>query len=138
MWPNPQETDSNRSTGLRSTPRNRLVLFRIRYEHCLWGFIREWRKNVWVYSIRAFQILSPEELLSYSLEYVPLKTSDQLYFLRLPKVWRMLHHGSVGWVQKKKKWYFMFSYTFFVVFHYNICVSSFSFLFLIKYKISTT
>ena len=32
---------------------------------------------------------------------IPLAISDQLYFLRLSKVWSMLHHGSVGRVQIK-------------------------------------
>ena len=45
-------------------------------------------------------------------------------FLRLSKVWSMLNHESVGWVQNKEC-YFMFSSTFwhvYIVFYHKICV----------------
>ena len=60
---------------------------------------------------------------------IPLAISDQLYFLRLSKVWSMLHHGSVGRVQIKNATlsvlssdicYAFFSY--FFSFHHEICV----------------
>ena len=70
---------------------------------------------------------------------IPLAISDQLYFLRLSKVWSMLHHGSVGRVQIKNAtlsvmssdiFYAFFSY--FLVFIMKFVFLSFSFLFLMK------
>ena len=58
-------------------------------------------------------------------EKVPLTISYHLYFLRISKVWGMLHHGSMRRVQSKKS-YFMFTYNFLVVF---CCFSSKSFYF---------
>ena len=64
-----------------------------------------------------------------------------LYFLRLSKVWSMLHHGSVGWVSNKEC-YYMFTYTFLVFlslfFIIKFVLLLFLFLFLIKSQISTT
>ena len=48
-------------------------------------------------------------------ESVPLTISYHLCFLRISKVWGMLHNGSVGRVQSKQC-YFMFTYTFLVLF----------------------
>ena len=59
------------------------------------------------------------------------------------KVWSMLYYGSVGRVQSKEC-YFLFKYSFLafvlvvIVFHQKIGFLSFSFLFLMKYEISTT
>ena len=39
-------------------------------------------------------------------------------FLRLTKVWSILHHGSVGGVQKKKMLFCLFIF----LFHHKICV----------------
>ena len=36
--------------------------------------------------------------------------SDQLYLLRLSKVWSMLHHGSAGRVQNKASYVMFFRY----------------------------
>ena len=36
------------------------------------------------------------------LECIPLTISYHLYFLRISKVWKMLHHGSVGRVCHQK------------------------------------
>ena len=51
--------------------------------------------------------------------------SYRLYFFRISKVWSMLHHGSVGRVQRKQC-NSLFTYTvlvfFFVVFHQKISV----------------
>ena len=63
-------------------------------------------------------------IINVITECVPLTISFQLYFLRISKVWSMLHHGSMGQVQSKE-YYFMVRYTFvafFVVFHQKICV----------------
>ena len=41
---------------------------------------------------------------TYILSYVWVRSSNKMipiYFLRLSKVWRILHHRSVGWVHKK-------------------------------------
>ena len=66
---------------------------------------------------------------SMVLKCVPLTISDQLYFLRLSKVWSMLHNGSVG----NKKCCTMFSYTFFLHFccfsPLNLCFCHFNFFF---------
>ena len=69
------------------------------------------------------------------LECVPLKIFHHLYFLRISKVWNMLHHRSVGRVQIKEC-HFIFTYTFshfFVVFHqkslFFILISFFSWSF---------
>ena len=53
-------------------------------------------------------------------------------FLRLTKVWSILHHGSVGGVQKKKKCFFAFLFLFFTI---KFAFLSFSFLFLMRYQI---
>ena len=63
-----------------------------------------------------------------------------IYFLRLSKVWSMLHHGSVGQVQSKE-YYYMFTYTlciFLLLFIIKFVFFSFSFFFLIKSQISAT
>ena len=69
------------------------------------------------------------------------KKMTPIDFLRLSKVWIILHHGSVGRVHKKCC--LMLSYTIltiFVVFHHKICVFIIfiSFFFLMKYQISAT
>ena len=61
---------------------------------------------------------------------IPLAISDQLYFLRLSKVWSMLHHGSVGRVQIKNATlsvmssyiFYAFFFLLFFSFHHEICV----------------
>ena len=74
-------------------------------------------------------------------EFVPQTISYPRYFLRISKVWSMLHHGLVGRVQNKQS-YCMFTYTFAaifsVLFHQKICVFIIfvSFIFLDKYEIS--
>ena len=50
-----------------------------------------------------------------TFESVPLTITFHLCFLRISKVWGMLHNGSVGRVQSKQC-YFMFTYTFLVLF----------------------
>ena len=42
-------------------------------------------------------------------------------FLRLTKVWSILHHGSVGGVQKKKMLFCLFIF----LFHHKICVAEY-------------
>ena len=70
-------------------------------------------------------------------ECVQLTISFHLYFLRVSKVWSMLHHGSLERIHSKKC-NSKSTYTFlsiFVVFHKKKCVfCHFSFLFL-KYEI---
>ena len=44
-----------------------------------------------------------------------------IYFIRLSKVWSMLHHGSVGRVQSKEC-YYVFTYTFFAFFFVVVVV----------------
>ena len=74
-------------------------------------------------------------------EFVPQIISYPRYFLRISKVWSMLHHGLVGRVQNKQS-YCMFTYTFAaifcVLFHQKICIFIIfiSFIFLDKYEIS--
>ena len=56
-------------------------------------------------------------------ECVPPTIFDQLYFLRLSKVWSFSYYTSVGRAQNKEC-YFTFSHTFlgyFFVFHHKIC-----------------
>ena len=50
--------------------------------------------------------------------------SYHLHFLRISKIWSILHHGSVGQFQSKEC-YYMLTYTFwhlFLVFQQNLCV----------------
>ena len=50
-------------------------------------------------------------------ECVPLAISFHLYFLRISKVWSMLHHGSVGQVQSKECYFrFYVLYDIFLLF----------------------
>ena len=49
--------------------------------------------------------------LCFLIECVSLTIFYHLIFLRISKVWGILHHGSVGRVQSKEC-YFMFSSTF--------------------------
>ena len=77
------------------------------------------KKDLWVHSTDNF--LSP-------------------IFFRISKAWSMLRHGLVRRVQSEEC-YCMFTFTnmtFFVVFHQKNVLLSFSFLFLIKYKIPAT
>ena len=63
-------------------------------------------------------------IINVNTECVPLTISFHLYFLRISRVWSMLHHGSMGQVQSKEC-YFMFRYTFvtfFVVFYQKVCI----------------
>ena len=53
-------------------------------------------------------------------ECIPVTISYHSYFLRISKVWGMLHHGSVGRVQSEEC-YFMFPCTFLAFF---CCFSS--------------
>ena len=78
------------------------------------------------------------------LEWVPLTISYYLYSLRISKISSMLHHGSMGRVHSKEC-YFIFAFTFLAFFFFfllyfikNIEFLSFSFLFLIKYRILAT
>ena len=64
-----------------------------------------------------------------------------LYFLRISKLWSMLHHGSAGRVQSKhcnSLFTYRFLAYFFCYFSSRNLFLSFSFLFLMKYQISTT
>ena len=63
-----------------------------------------------------------------------------IYFIRLSKVWSVLHHGSVGRVHKKMLLY-VFTYIFgifLLFFVIRFVLLSFSFIFLMKYQISAT
>ena len=53
------------------------------------------------------------------IEYVPLTTSYHLYFLRISKVWRMLHHGSVGEFRVINATSYLYIH-FFVLFHQKL------------------
>ena len=48
--------------------------------------------------------------------------SNQLYILRLSKVWSMLHHGPAGRVQNKASCIHIFFWIFFSFINYKICV----------------
>ena len=77
----------------------------------------------------------------FILKCFPLAISNQLYFLRLSKVWSMLHYGSVGRVQNQnKECHYIFInilfWHFFVLFvTAKVMFLSFSIL-LMKYQIS--
>ena len=69
-------------------------------------------------------------------ERVPLTISFHLYFLRIPKVWSMLHHGLVGQVENKEC-NFMFTdifVTFFFVVFYKIICVFIIFIYFYKYQ----
>ena len=80
-------------------------------------------------------------LLVFLWECVPLTISYQLYILHLSKIWSMLYHEPVGWVQNKEC-NFMFTYVFLTHFLLFFIIKFvfllFSFLFLIKYQNSVT
>ena len=83
---------------------------------------------------RSFPFLMTEEIYYCA----SLTISNHLYSNRLFKVWSMLHHKSVGWVQNKGC-SFIFKYAFFFVFLFLFFIMkfvflSFPFLFLIKYQ----
>ena len=92
---------------------------------CLLDLEKQTRKNVADTTFKRMDLLKT----SMVLKCVPLTISDQLYFLRLSKVWSMLHDGSVG----NKKCCTMFSYTFFLHFccfsPLNLCFCHFNFFF---------
>ena len=97
-----------------------------------------------------YLVNSPHNLQSFSKAQiligeqgcVPLTISYHLYFFRISKVWSMLHYASVGRVHSKEC-YLIITYTFLAFFclifikKKNVFLS-FSFLFLMKYRISTT
>ena len=61
-------------------------------------------------------------------ECVALTISFHLYFLRISKVWSMLHDGSVGQVQSKEC-YFMLTCTFVIFQQQKLCFYHFHFFF---------
>ena len=73
-------------------------------------------------------------LFSSPWECVPLAIFYHLSFLRISKVWSMVHHGSVGWVQKFRiknaSWcvHIIFWHVF-AVFHQKNCFYHFFFFF---------
>ena len=73
-------------------------------------------------------------LFSSPWECVPLAIFYHLSFLRISKVWSMVHHGSFGWVQKFRiknaSWcvHIIFWHVF-AVFHQKIVFIIFSFFF---------
>ena len=73
---------------------------------CLLDLKKQTRKNVADTTFKRMDLLKT----SMVLKCVPLTISDQLYFLRLSKVWSMLHNGSVG---NKKMLHYVFIYFFF-------------------------
>ena len=84
-----------------------------------------WEVNVLLYIYSERWEKKHASIFNATKKCVPLTISFHLYFLRISKVWSMLHHGSVGQVQSKEC-YFKFTHTllwhFFVVFHQKICV----------------
>ena len=81
-------------------------------------------------------------LVLFSCLYFWVSSSDKttpIYFLRLSKVWSILHHGSVGWVHKTMllNVFMYFCGIFLLFFIIKFVFLSFSFLFL-KYQISAT
>ena len=70
-------------------------------------------------------------------ECVPLTISYHLYFLRISKVWSMLHHGSVGAGSEQRMLLYVYIYffgIFLLCFHQEISVFSMfiPFFFVIK------
>ena len=57
-------------------------------------------------------------------ECVPLTITFHLYFLRIPKVSGMLHHGSLEWVHSKERYFILHTrfWHFLIVFHQKIWV----------------
>ena len=73
-------------------------------------------------------------VLISACECVPLIICYHLYFLRVSKVWSMLHHGSVGRVQSKECYYvFMYFFGCFLLFFIKNLFLLFSFLFFLSF-----
>ena len=87
--------------------------------------------------------LNQVDVTLLDLLYYGVCSSDKMtpiYFLRLSKVWSMLHHRSVWLVHKKLLLntfiYFFGIFLFFIITKFVFL--PFSFLFLIRYQISAT
>ena len=62
--------------------------------------------NTWTAILKTSALLRLQvKTFSIHNECVPLTISYHLYFLHISKVWNMLHHGSVGWVQSKESYF---------------------------------
>ena len=72
------------------------------------------------------------------LSVVVWQNDANSYFSVSLKPGALLHHGSVGRVQNKNTICFHLLFWHIFVFHHKIFILSFSFLFLLKYQISTT
>ena len=85
-----------------------------------WRLILLWygwpTKGDWPY----FQLGPPSEIRVCSSDKI-----TPIYFLRLSKVWSMLHHGSMWLVHKQmllNTFMYYFGFFFFFFFHHKICV----------------
>ena len=85
--------------------------------------VRCWVLNTPLHLLRSkyFIIERDEKKICASIfhaiaERVPLAISSRQYFLRISKVWNMLHHGSRGQVQRKECYVYIYFCGIFLLF----------------------